>query len=151
MLGFDPSDNYPTAELAQAAINMTVGTRGGTVRKVIFHTDRGRRHTATPSSRPAPGWGSSSPLGRAGSALDNPAAESFFSTLQTERLADPPYVTRIQTRQDIANWIHTCCNHHRLHSTLDMTSPINYDNTHQPTLHDQGGSPALVENYFWNH
>lgn len=90
-------------------------------------------------------------MGRAGSALDSPAAESFFSTLQIERLADRRYVTRTQARQNIANWIHTCYNHHRLHSTLDMTSPINYEKTHQATLHDQGGSPALVENYFWNH
>ena len=41
MLGFALSDNYPTAELAQAALGMAVATRGGNVRGVILHTDRG--------------------------------------------------------------------------------------------------------------
>ncbi|MCQ3805455.1 MAG: integrase core domain-containing protein [Acidimicrobiia bacterium] len=58
---------------------------------------------------------------------------SPFSTLQLERLADRKYQTKTQARRDIANWIHTWYNHHRLHSTLDMTSPINYEKTHQTT------------------
>ena len=41
MLGFALSDNYPTAELAQAVLGMAVATRGGNVRGVILHTDRG--------------------------------------------------------------------------------------------------------------
>ena len=41
VLGFALSDKCPTADLAQAAINMAVATRGGDVRGVIFHTDRG--------------------------------------------------------------------------------------------------------------
>ena len=72
-------------------------------------------------------------MGRVGSALDNAPAESFFSTLQIERLSDRKYETKAQARQDIANWIHSWYNHHRLHSTLNMTSPINYEKTHQTT------------------
>ena len=41
ILGFALSDTYPTVELAQAAVNMAVAIRGGNVRGVIFHTDRG--------------------------------------------------------------------------------------------------------------
>lgn len=41
MLGFALSDDYPDAELAKAAINMAVATRGGVVEGVIFHTDKG--------------------------------------------------------------------------------------------------------------
>ena len=71
--------------------------------------------------------------GKVGSALDNAAAESFFSTLQQERINTRRYTTRTQARHDIANWIHTWYNQHRLHSTLDMTSPINYEKTYQNT------------------
>ena len=39
MLGFAQSDDYPTAELATAAINMAAATRGGHVAGVIFHTE----------------------------------------------------------------------------------------------------------------
>ena len=133
MLGFALGDTYPTAELAQAAINMAVATRGGDVRGVIFHTDRGTQYTAETFTKACRRRGIVQSMGRVASALDNAPAESFFSTLEMERLTDRQYKTRAQARQDIANWIHTWYNQHRLHSTLNMTSPINYENTHQTT------------------
>lgn len=44
-------------------------------------------------------------MGRVGCALDDAAAESFFSTLQHERLSRHCYATRAQARRDIAAWI----------------------------------------------
>ncbi|MCQ3803484.1 MAG: IS3 family transposase [Acidimicrobiia bacterium] len=133
ILGFALSDKHPTSALAQAAINMAVATRGGDVRGVIFHTDRGSQYTAQAFVGACRRLGIVQSMGRVGSALDNAPAESFFSTLQLERLTNRTYQTKTQARQDIANWIHTWYNHHRLHSTLNMTSPINYENTHQTT------------------
>ena len=133
VLGFALSDKYPTARLAQAAINMAVATRGGDVRGVIFHTDRGSQYTAHAFVSACRRLGIVQSMGRVGSALDNAPAESFFATLQTERLSDRKYQTRAQAKRDIANWIHTWYNQHRLHSTLNMTSPINYEKTHQTT------------------
>ena len=46
LLGFALSDCHPTAELAQAAINMAVAARGGDVAGVIFHTDKGAQYTS---------------------------------------------------------------------------------------------------------
>ena len=49
LLGFALSDRHPTAELAQAAVNMAVATRstrGGDVAGVIFHTDKGAQYTS---------------------------------------------------------------------------------------------------------
>ena len=133
MLGFALSDRYPTAELAKAAVNMAIATRGGTVEGVIFHTDRGSQYNAEAFTKACARLGIVQSMGRVGSALDNAAAESFFSTLQQERINNRRYATRTQARQDIANWIHTWYNQHRLHSTLDMTSPINYEKTHETT------------------
>jgi transposase InsO family protein len=107
VLGFALSDTYPTARLAQAALNMAVATRGGTVQGAIFHTDRGSQYTAEAFVKACARLGIVQSMGRIGSALDNAAAESFFSTLQMERLAHRKYATRTQARQDIANWIHT--------------------------------------------
>ena len=39
IVGFATSNSYPTAELAQAAVEMAVATRGGDVTGVIFHSD----------------------------------------------------------------------------------------------------------------
>ena len=133
ILGFALSDTYPTAELAQAAVNMAVAIRGGNVGGVIFHADRGSQYTAEAFTKACRRLGIVQSMGRVGSALDNAAAESFFSTLQQERINNRRYVTRTQARHDIANWIHTWYNQHRLHSTLDMTSPINYEKTHKNT------------------
>ena len=41
MLGFATSERHPTAELAEAALNMAATARGGDVKGVIFHSDRG--------------------------------------------------------------------------------------------------------------
>ena len=51
MVGFATSDSYPTAELAKAAINTAVATRGGNIDGVIFHSDRGSRAGFSRSSR----------------------------------------------------------------------------------------------------
>ncbi len=41
MLGFATSNDYPTAELAKQAINMALAARGGDIKGVIFHSDKG--------------------------------------------------------------------------------------------------------------
>ena len=66
-------------------------------------------------------------MGRTGSALDNAAAESFFSTLQHELISRRRWHTRDQARADIAAWIDTWYNTRRLHSTNNMTSPIDHE------------------------
>ena len=41
MVGFATSDHYRTAELANQAVNTAVAVRGGDVKGVIFHSDKG--------------------------------------------------------------------------------------------------------------
>ena len=55
--------------------------------------------------------------GGVGCALDNAAAESFFSTLQHELVNQNTWATRCQARRDIAAWITDWYNTRRLHST----------------------------------
>ena len=123
MLGYATSDAYPTAELA-AALHMAAATRGGSVKGVIFHTDRGSQYTAADFAEACRRLGVTQSMGRTGSALDNAAAESFFSTLQQELISRRRCATRDQARRDIATWISDWYNPLRLHSTNNMTSPI---------------------------
>ena len=69
-------------------------------------------------------------MGRLGSAHDNAPAESFFSTLEHERLSRRSYQTRDQARRDIAAWIDDFYNRRRRHSTNGMESPIDYETEH---------------------
>ena len=59
MVGSATSDHHPTAELAKAAINTAVATRGGDVKGVIFHSDR--EPNTPPASSPKPAAASASP------------------------------------------------------------------------------------------
>ena len=69
-------------------------------------------------------------MDRPGSALDNAAAKSFFTTMQKELLHRRHYQTRADARRDIAAWIDGWYNPRRRHSSLDNTSPTNYENNH---------------------
>ena len=127
LLGFALSDSHPTAELAQAAVNMAVAARGGDVAGVIFHTDKGAQYTSGAFAAACRRLGIRQSMGRAGCALDNAAAESFFSTLQHERLSRRRYPTRLEARRDVAAWIDQWYNRRRRHSSADMLAPIEYE------------------------
>ena len=129
MLGFATSERHPTAELAAAALNMAAATRGGHVAGVIFHTDRGAQYTSGEFAEACRRLGVTQSMGRAGSALDNAAAESFFSTLQHELISRRRWATRDQARREIAAWIDTWYNPRRLHSANNMTSPNDHEKT----------------------
>ena len=131
MLGFALSDDYPDAELAKAAINMAVATRGGVVAGVIFHTDKGTQYTSDAFGKACAKLRITQSMGRVGSALDNAVAESFFSTLENERLSRRIYTTRVEARQDVARWIDDFYNRRRKHSTNGMKSPIDYETEHR--------------------
>ena len=85
MLGFAQSDRHPTAELATDALNMAAAVRGGAVAGVIGLPHRQglsiylRRVRAACAKLKI-----TQSMGRVGCALDNAAAESFFSTLEHE-------------------------------------------------------------------
>jgi putative transposase len=68
----------------------------------------------------------SSSEGRVGSALDNAAAESYFSTPERERLSRRTYATKAEARADVARWIDGY-DRVRRHSGCDMKSPIAYE------------------------
>ena len=72
--------------------------------------------------------------GRAvGSCFDNAVAETFFATLTKERLlhdAPKTWATRAELRSAIFEYIEGFYNPTRLHSTLGMRSPVEYEADH---------------------
>ena len=125
IIGFAMSE-HPDAELAKAALNTAVVLRGGTVAGVIFHTDRGSTYTADLFTKACRHHKVTQSMGRVGSALDNAAAESFFSTLEHELLCRVTFKTKEEARRRIAAWI-DIYNRTRRHSVCDMKSPIDYE------------------------
>jgi putative transposase len=67
-------------------------------------------------------------MGSIGDAYDNALCESFFHTLQLELLDQHHWPTRHQLAQAIFEWIETWYSQSRPHSSIEVLSPINYEN-----------------------
>jgi putative transposase len=128
MVGFALSE-HPDATLARAAIHVAVAVRGGDVRGVVFHTDRGSTYTAEAFTTACGRLGVVQSMGRVGSCFDNAAAESFFSTLEHELLCRTHFETRAEARRAIAEFIERY-NTRRRHSACGRRSPIDYEHTY---------------------
>lgn len=126
MLGFAMSE-HPDAVLCRDALHIAATIRGGDVAGVIFHSDKGSTYTADLFTNACVKLEIRQSMGRVGSALDNAAAESFFSTLEHELLTRNTYPTRTDARRAVARWIDEFYNPRRRHSTCEMLSPIDYE------------------------
>ena len=131
---------HPDAELAGQAIKMAVATRGGRAaiwraeesERVVFHTDRGSTYTANAFTRLCTQQGIRQSMGRVGSCFDNAAAEAFFSSLEWEVLSRHTFADTRQAQAVVMDWCYGFYNHDRRHSSADMKSPINYEQTAAP-------------------
>ena len=68
-------------------------------------------------------------MGRVGSCFDNAAAEAFFSSLEWEVLSRNDFETPTGAQEVVMDWCYGFYNHNRRHSSANMMSPINYENT----------------------
>jgi len=114
------------AELATGALKMGAAARGGNVRGVVFHSDKGGEYTGDVFTKACDALGVTQSMGRVGSALDNAAAESFNSTLEWELLSRRHFATKDQARREVAAFIDRY-NHRRRHSSCEMRSPVDYE------------------------
>ena len=66
-------------------------------------------------------------LSRSGNVWDSAAMESFFSSLEVERVARKTYRTRDQARADVFDYIERFYNPRRRHSTIGYMSPMQFE------------------------
>jgi putative transposase len=125
LAGFAIGEHHD-AELAAGAILMAAAVRGGNVRGVIFHSDKGGEYTGELFERVCTKLGVTQSMGRVGSALDNAAAESFNSTLEWELLSRRQFATKDHARREVAAFIDRY-NRVRRHSSSEMRSPVDYE------------------------
>jgi putative transposase len=114
------------ARLAAGALKMAVAVRGGDVRGVVFHSDKGSEYTADLFEELCARLGVTQSQGRVGSALDNAASESFNSTLEWELLSRKHFATKAEARREVARFIDRY-NRVRRHSFCEMRSPVDYE------------------------
>ena len=71
---------------------------------------------------------------RKGSPHDNAATESFFASLEKERLRQRAFVTHEQARSSVFQYIEEFYNRRRLHSTLGYRTPDEAERDHHLEL-----------------
>jgi putative transposase len=125
LAGFAIGEHHD-AELAANALKMAGAVRGGDVRGVIFHSDKGSEYTADLFAQTCKSLGVTQSMGRVGSALDNAVAESFNSTLEFELLSKHRFASKAEARRAVAGYIDRD-NRTRRHSSCEMRSPIQYE------------------------
>ena len=75
---------------------MAAAVRGGDVRGVIFHSDKGSEFTADLFAAVCDRLGVVQSAGRVGSCFDNAAIESWHSTLEFELLSRRRFATKAE-------------------------------------------------------
>ncbi len=126
LIGYSMSTSVDT-ELVADALKMAVATRGlVTMDETIFHSDRGTQYTSKTFRTLCSDLGLRQSAGRTGSCLDNAVAESFFATLKVELVNRLRYRTRAEARTSIFAWT-VRYNRRRLHSTLGMIPPVEWE------------------------
>jgi transposase InsO family protein len=94
---------------------------------LIHHSDRGSQYASFDYQRALAKHEMLCSMSRKGDCWDNAVAESFFSTLKTERVHHRLYRSRAEARRDIFEYIEVFYNRVRLHSTLGYLSPAQFE------------------------
>lgn len=108
------------------ALSMAVGRRNPNP-GLIHHSDRGSQYASDDYQAVLAKNKMRCSMSRKGNCWDNAVAESFFSTLKTERVHHQLYRSRDEARRDIFEYIEVFYNRVRLHSTLGYLSPVQFE------------------------
>ncbi len=95
-------------------------------RPLIFHTDRGSEFLGAPLAVCLEQHGIRQSMTRGGAPDENAHVESFFHSLKAEALAGRRFPSVPQLRSALRQYI-AYYNQHRLHSSLDYRSPVDYE------------------------
>jgi putative transposase len=120
------------AELVVAALEMAVHRRRP-AKGTIHHSDHGGQFISLALGQSCHDAGIAQSMGAVGSCFDNAVAETFFATLTKELLlhhAPKTWATRAELRSALFEYIEGFYNPTRLHSTLGMRSPAEYEADH---------------------
>ncbi len=112
--------------LALDALSMAAGRRNPEP-GLIHHSDRGIQYASNDYQTALTEREMRCSMSRKADCWDNAVAESFFSTLKTERVHRRLYRSRAEARRDIFEYIEVFYNRVRLHSTLGYLSPAQFE------------------------
>ena len=93
---------------------------------LIHHSDQGGQYCSKEYIEALDGYGMVRSMSRRGNCWDNAPAESFFSTIKSERIYHKNYKGFDEMRQDIFWYIECFYNRNRRHSAIGNLTPAEY-------------------------
>jgi transposase InsO family protein len=94
---------------------------------LLHHSDRGSTYASGDYRHALTKLAMIPSMSRKGDCWDNAVAESFFATIKGEMLDHESFETRAHATAAIADYIDGFYNVHRLHSSIDYVSPIEFE------------------------
>jgi putative transposase len=126
VVGWSIADHI-RAELVVDAVQMAIWRRRPPTDQCVAHSDHGSQYTSWAFGTRLRAAGLLGSMGSIGDAYDNSLAESFFHTLQLELLDTQHWISRRQLALAIFEWIEAWYNPSRRHSSIQMLSPIDFE------------------------
>ena len=99
----------------------------GSRRGLIFHSDRGSQYTSDAVTTLLGDHGAVQSMSRKGDPWYNAVAESFFSALKVEELHRTSLYDIDEAEFVLTNYIEVYYNRKRIHSSIGMVSPVDYE------------------------
>jgi putative transposase len=125
VVGWSMSERM-TSDLVVSAFLMGQRRRGGRVSPLI-HSGRGSQYASDSFRQQLATHSCQQSMSRRGNCWDNAVAESFFSVLKLELVADERFKNRREAIDSIFEYIEVFYNRSRIHSAASYLSPAEYE------------------------
>src|ERR1700734_3937384 len=112
------------ASLPLEALDKAIASRGGSLKDLIHHSDRGVQYACRGYALRLSQIGAHASMSRPGTPQDNAKAESFMGTLKAEEVDGKSYRSREDAESKIGAFIDDVYNARRLHSSIGYKPPI---------------------------
>jgi putative transposase len=126
IVGWSMADHL-RAQLVVDALGMAVARRRPD-RGLVHHSDQGSQYTSLVFTQRCRAVGVEVSMGSRGDCFDNAILESFHATIKKDLIHRRSWPTKADARTAVFDYIETFYNRERLHSTLGMLSPEQYEN-----------------------
>lgn len=113
-------------QLVLAALRMALETRQPPA-GLLHHSDRGSQYASQDYRDVLTQYQIQASMSRKGNCYDNAPMESFFGTLKTELIHHRHYLTRMEAKTDIFEYIEVFYNRLRRHSALGYLCPVAFE------------------------
>ena len=100
----------------------------------LHHSDRGSQYAAERYQQALADNGITCSMSRKGNCWDNAVVESFFASLKKELIHGKRFETRQAAQAALFDYIEVFYNRVRRHSTLGHRSPLEFEQSQDPTL-----------------